>query len=42
MLLVCDFAEKNATRSDMKEEVGAALGTSPRPPFAEGFHGEER
>jgi hypothetical protein len=28
-LLTCDFAEENATRSRMKEVVGAALGTAP-------------
>jgi hypothetical protein len=28
-LLVCDFAEKNATSSHKKEEVGAALETAP-------------
>ncbi|HWG46794.1 MAG TPA: hypothetical protein VN688_28790 [Gemmataceae bacterium] len=30
--LICDFAEKNATRSDKKEEVGAAPYTPPLPP----------
>src|SRR5947209_6222657 len=28
---VCGLSEKNATRSDKKEEVGAALETTPRP-----------
>jgi hypothetical protein len=31
--LICDFADKNATRPDKKEEAGAALETGPRPPF---------
>src|SRR5436305_1299742 len=30
--LVCDFAEKNATRSDKEEEVGAAPCAAPLPP----------
>jgi len=30
--LICDFAEKNATSSDKKEEVGAALEMPPLPP----------
>lgn len=30
--LICDFGEKNATRSDKKEEVGAALYNTHLPP----------
>jgi hypothetical protein len=35
--LICDLAEKNATRSGRKKKVGAALETAPRPPFLWGF-----
>jgi hypothetical protein len=35
--LVCHLAEKNATRSDKKEEVGAASYKPPLPPALWGF-----